>query len=123
MSVSLVMPENGILSIAPADINCGGHFWDAFGHNETEISAKYVVLLCQKKGGWTTFSDEEIEAFYHEKSGHRGYSFNRLVEPCWAYGLGERKLEGGGWILRDADGLYRVTVDFVLRCYTSTKKS
>ena len=68
------------------------------------------------------FSDEEIEVFYHEKSGHRGYSFNRLVEPCWAYGLGERKLEGGGWILRDADGLYRVTVEFVLRCYASTKK-
>lgn len=123
MNVSLIMPENGVLSIAPADINCNGHFWDAFGNSETEISAKYVVRLCQQKGGWTPFSDEEIEEFYFEKSGHHGYSFNRLVEPGWAYGLGERKLVGGGWVLRGADGLYRVTVEFVLRCYMSTKKN
>ena len=121
MRAPLLMPKNGVLTITPADINRGEHFWNAFDHNETEISANYVVGLCQEKGGWLSFSEAEIESFY-QKSGHHGYSFNRLVEPGAAYHRGERTMEGGDWIVRSEDGLFHVTVDFALRCYRASPK-
>jgi len=38
------------LCISPKDINTKKHFFGAFGNIETEVSANYIVRLCQEKG-------------------------------------------------------------------------
>ena len=97
----------------------GGHFWNAFDNTETEISARYVVRLCQRKGGWYPFSYDEIEALYNE-AGYRNFAFNRLIEPGMAFYIQKGRVpEGGGWII-EQEGQYFVTDDFILRCYKSS---
>lgn len=117
-----IVTHESNFQIQPDDIDTppGGHFWGAFDNTETEVSARYVVRLCKRKGGWHPFSHDEIERFYNE-SGHRGFSFNRLIRPGTAfYILKGRVLEGGGWII-EIDGLYYVTDDFIFRCFQSTQ--
>lgn len=109
--------------IKPSDINAEEHLWNAFDNNETEVSAGYIVRLCQRKGGWLPFSDEEIESLYRE-AGHSHFSFNRLVEPGMAFFILRGSVPvGGGWIVKGDDGLYRVTDDFILRCFKSSPES
>jgi hypothetical protein len=84
------------------------HLWDAFGNTETEVSAYYVVKLCQRLGGWLPFTEKQIEMLYRE-SKHIGFTFNSLVRH-----------DGSGWIVLDAEGNYRVTDDFVTRCFKSS---
>ena len=106
--------------IQPADINASGHLWNAFDHKETEISAGYIVRMCQERGGWRPFTQDDIERFY-KKSGHRGYRFNRLVEPGMAFGIVQgHHLKGGGWIVRDDAGIYYLTHEFISRCFRSS---
>lgn len=93
-----------VTSPVPADIDASKHMFDAFGNNETEVSAGYIVRLCQRKGNWTSFTEEEIEAFYQE-AGHRDFWFNNLIS--------------GGWIVKE-DGCYLVTPEFIGRCYRSS---
>ncbi|OHA17843.1 MAG: hypothetical protein A3H57_02275 [Candidatus Taylorbacteria bacterium RIFCSPLOWO2_02_FULL_43_11] len=147
---------NNQFNIQPSDINIGPdfeHFFDAFGNMETEVSAYYVVRLCQKKGGWFPFSQAEIEEVY-QASGHQdGFIFNRLVDPqavlakpaeelekmathatrcrgmnpivasisyAMSHGRPETIKLGGGWIVRDTEGRYHVTDEFVVRCFQSS---
>ena len=82
MSKHIIVDNN--FHIRPSDIHVGKgfqRFWDAFGDSETEISASYVVKLCQKKGGWLPFTQEEIEEVYRECGHHEGFTFNQLVDP------------------------------------------
>jgi hypothetical protein len=123
------IPERGPLAepnhhITPTMIDIGDHLWGAFGHGGTEISANYIVRMMQRFGDWRPFSIEDIERVYHEhRPAHECFQFNRLVEPGWAfYILRGRVEEGGGWVVRGEDGLYRVTVDFIERCYKSGQK-
>ena len=81
------------------------HLFDAFGNNETEVSAGYIVRFCQRQDGWTPFTEEEIEAFYNE-AGHQGFWFNCLTVE-------------NEWIVRGDDRRYRVTHDFIARCFRS----
>jgi len=37
------------LTTKPQDINTDKHFYGAFGSSETEVSAKHIVRLAQKK--------------------------------------------------------------------------
>ncbi|MFA5185962.1 MAG: hypothetical protein WC551_05720 [Patescibacteria group bacterium] len=106
--------------VQPKDINTEQHFWDAFGNSETEVSARYIVRLCQRKCAWLPFHRAEIEALYQE-GGYRGFEFNWLVEPGLSFSIvhGNTRV-GGGWIVLGEDGLYRVTDDFILRCYKSS---
>jgi hypothetical protein len=99
----------------------GGHFWNAFDHSETEVSARYIVRFCKERGGWYSFTREEIEAFYN-KSGYQGFEFNRLVHPGPAYSITRGRYQaGGGWVV-EKDGQYFVTDDFIRRCYRSAPK-
>ena len=41
---------NGVLTITPEDISLGKHFFDAFGHYESEISASWLVEFAQQRG-------------------------------------------------------------------------
>ncbi len=125
------MPEitdRDSFEIQPKDINAKGHFWDAFDNVETEVSARYIVRLCQEKGGWSPFTREEIEKFY-QRSGYVNFCFNRLVDPEMVplslvrafAGCREPLVPmGGGWVILGEDGKYRVTEDFIRRCHKSS---
>ena len=90
--------------VRPEHINTKAHFWDAFGHAETEISANWIVRLAQKLGGWKPFSAEQIEALYNESRLHR-FTFNRLLDD--------------GVVVCGDDQLYRVTHKFICQCFGS----
>lgn len=116
-----VVTHESNFPIQPKDIKTiGVHFFDAFDNNETEISAKWLVRLAQKNGGWYPLTLNEIEAFYN-KGGYKGFWFNRLIEAeltrrnPWS----EAYYTGGGWIMKE-DGLYFFTNDFIKRCHKSS---
>lgn len=101
--------------IQPKNVDLSGHFFDAFDNNETEISARYIVRLAQRKGSWEPFTLDEIEAFYQE-AGHKRFDFNRLIHPR---GNGS---EGGGWVI-EQDNKYVVTTDFINRVHQAGEKN
>lgn len=116
--------------IQPDDIdvkNCR-HFFDAFGHCETEISARWIVRFCQNRcKGWEPFTYADIEKFYNDDKGFHNFSFNRLVDPGQSFRRGVYIPSGGGWIVRSsADklshptvGIFHFTTTFVNNCHIS----
>jgi hypothetical protein len=70
----------------PNDFSTTGHYWDTFDHQETEISARWIVRFLQERNkGWDDFTVGEIRTFYKTKreSGGKpddGFTFNYLVE-------------------------------------------
>jgi hypothetical protein len=115
---------SGEFAIMPRDMPSEfDHLWSAFKNSETEVSAAYILRYCQQQGDWTPFTIEQINAFYQRKPKHSEFTFNRLVEPDWNYGMpGERNLTGGGWIVL-VDGLHYVTDDFIYCVHRSLSKS
>lgn len=90
----------------PSDINAKDHFWNAFDHTETEVSARWIVRFCQERGrGWARFTREEIEAFY-ARWVQDGFTFNRLLAQ--------------GFVDENPPGEYMVTDNFVRRCYRAS---
>lgn len=120
-----IVTEKDTFPIQPKDIPSKGwdHLWNAFDNNETEISAAYILLMCQERGNWAPFTFEEINTFYNEKRKTPcHFTFNRLIEPGLHYGMpGERHLAGGGWIV-ERDGKYFLTDDFIQRVSQSVQK-
>ena len=115
------MTQDALTPILPAHINTKDHFWDAFGHNETEVSANWIVRLCQELGGWKPFSLEQLTTFYHRwRPANERFDFNRLIEPGVARSRDGAYSTGGGWVTLDDAGNYTVTVDFIARCYKSS---
>lgn len=101
--------ENGVMTVTPNDIPTppGGHFWDAFGNMETEISARWLVRFAQERGtGWSPFTTEEIEAFY-VSGGFQDFRFNKLIS--------------GGWIIASGN-TFQFTEDFIARCHRAGTK-
>jgi hypothetical protein len=103
--------------IMPTDIDLSDHMWDAFGNQETEISARYLMRLAQKRGDWLPFTREEIEALYNE-AGFQRFGFNHLI--------GEFRVHraGNSWwerldVIVERDGKFYFTDEFVTRCYRS----
>lgn len=104
MSLKHFPISGGQLQITPFDISTSNHFWNAFDHSETEVSANWIVQLCQARGSWDPFSREAIEEIYSRK--HRdGFTFNKLLS--------------NGWII-ERDGLYHITAGFIVRCFESS---
>lgn len=102
----MVIVDAEKLCISPSDINADKHFFGAFGNMETEASAKYIVILCQKKGGWRPFTLKEVEDLY-QNLGYKGYWFNELLS--------------GRYIIEKNDVFY-ITSEFIARCYNSSPK-
>jgi hypothetical protein len=90
--------------IKPLDINAKKHFWNAFGQNEKEISAGWIVRLMQQDNKWNPFTKKDIERFYNQ-SGFRNFWFNGLDD---------------GQHIIEKDGIYEVTPLFVAKCYQSS---
>ena len=78
--------------LKPTDFQTSEHYWDTFGHAETEISARWIIKFLQHRmsqgevaqNGWAPFTYRELNDFYNsgrESSGkQRGYFwFNRLI--------------------------------------------
>ncbi len=90
--------------IAPGHIGIDEHFFEAFGNTQTEVSARWIVRLCQDRGGWLPFTKEEIDAF-----GKHKFCFNRLNSG--------RVDCADDFVVLCADGLYRVTHEFIATCF------
>lgn len=128
--MSNIITDGRNFPVQPRDINASKHLWDAFGNNETEISAGWIVrFLHERNHGWEPFTYEEINAFYSRKFTD-GFSFNRLVEPemvppslARAFAGHHDPLipAGGGWIVLIGDK-YHITEDFVEQCFKSSPK-
>jgi len=107
--------------IKPDHISTDHHFFDAFEHSETEVSARWIVEFCKKQGSWNAFTLEDLERFYHlTRPQNESFHFNRLIHPEMAYGRQERYKTGGGWIIEGDDGKLYITHDFVIRCFRSS---
>jgi hypothetical protein len=92
----------------PSAIDTSCHFWDAFGNMEMEISARWIVRLCQNHGSWRAFTWEELSNLYATRGPNDGFWFNGLDEK---------------FVVKGEDGRYRVSVAFVRACYYSTLKT
>lgn len=88
--------------IKPQDIDTSDRFWDTFGKVETEISARYLVKLAQKKGGWDPFTKEEINAFSGED-----FWFNGLVSSA----------DPEHSLIQEREGRYHFTHNFIVQCF------
>ena len=93
--------------IKPNDINTDQHFYGAFGKDEMGRSAKWIVMLCQKKRGWKPFTLKELDDFRHKKGvpGFESFSF---------HGLDTDQL-----IIKEGDEYY-VTHEFITRCFLNS---
>jgi hypothetical protein len=87
--------------IQPSDIDTSQHFFDAFDHRETEISARWIVEFCQMRGSWQPFTVDELKAFYTPND---GFTFNRLLPLGY---------------VTVTDGVCTLTIEFVAACYKS----
>ena len=95
--------------IRPGHIDTTSHFWDALGNFEKEISAHWIVRLCQERGSWAPFTREEMKEFYSLKFGKKGlpFTFNGLDD---------------GRHIVERDGALHVTHRFVAACFESSPK-
>ncbi|MCX6791557.1 MAG: hypothetical protein NT149_00780 [Candidatus Gottesmanbacteria bacterium] len=106
--------------IKPGDINANKRLFDAYGNTETEISAGYIIRLCQEKDSWKPFTAEEIEEIYHRVSSHEGFSFNQLVDQGMSFSIVTGRYPvGGGWIVL-REGKYHLTTTFVEAAFKSS---
>lgn len=101
-----IVPDN--YRIQPKHIDTSDHFWNAFDNMETEVSAHYIVKLCQRRKGWLPFTQKEIEEEYRRAGHTDGFTFNLLVS--------------GDWIIQCGDQ-YLITEEFVNACYKSSPKN
>jgi hypothetical protein len=88
--------------ITPRQIDTKRHFWDGFGNREREISAHYIVLLCQQLGKWGPFTMEQLDKVYTPGDGF------------WFNGLDTQ-----GYIVYK-NGKYYITEEFVNACYSAS---
>jgi len=136
-----VKPTDEGYPIKPSMIDTSDHFWDAFGHSETEVSARWIVRFVQQRGGddWRPFTYAEIDGFYRKKGRHDGFAFNRLLRENLASRpfvvfhpkgavMGDTSTiaplageEPGGLIMK-GECHYSFTHEFVARCFKSSPK-
>ncbi|HRY62520.1 MAG TPA: hypothetical protein P5056_02000 [Candidatus Paceibacterota bacterium] len=93
--------------IRPKHINTKRHFFSAFGRAEPESSAALIVRLCQTRGGWLPFTQEEIDGFIG-----KDFYFHDLC------GFDHRN--PGNMVILGDDDKYRVTHEFIVRCFQSS---
>ena len=123
------MPQRGELvtdntdcTIKPSDIDTSTHLSDAYGNYETEISAWWIIRMCQEKHSWAPFSRSEIEEFYQKGGMKDGFTFNQLVRPGKSFFIREGNVPfGGGWIV-EKDRMCYLTTAFIEAAYKSSPK-
>ncbi len=93
--------------IRPEHIDTDNHFFEAFGHYETEVSARVIVEFCKEKnGGWRFFTLAAIKDFCRKLPiPQEGFAFNKLISE--------------GFIVERSGG-YIFTHEFICRCFMSS---
>ena len=98
------------MGIKPSDIDTSSHFFSAGfvakHQQETEVSARYIVKLCQQKDAWEPFTLQDIDDQANEQ-----FWFNGLR----MYNRGDKNGEYD-YITRDEDGQFHITEKFVRCC-------
>lgn len=73
----------------PSNIKIDDHFWDTFGHSETEVSARWLIMFLQARNHyanneltWEPFPESHLVSFYQllRKQPEEIFLFNRLDE-------------------------------------------
>lgn len=95
-------------NISPSDIDVRRLMWSMFDKLDTEMSAKLVIILEQRKGGWEPFTINELDDLSVE-SGKGEF---------WLNGLDEE-----GYVVLQKDGRYLVTKDFIEGCHKASPKN
>lgn len=95
-------------NISPSDIDVRGLMWSMFDKLDIEMSAKLVIILEQRKGGWEPFTINELDDLSAE-SGKGEF---------WLNGLDEE-----GYVVLQKDGRYLVTRGFVEGCYKASPQN
>lgn len=104
--------RNGVMSIVPEDILLRDHLWDAFGKQETEVSAAWLVDFAKKRGkGWSNFTLKDIQTFYRYHLGKdQNFEFNGLID-------------NGFILLNPRTNEFSYTELFIAKVYDSEQRS
>lgn len=116
--------------ITPSDIDTSRHFYGAYGHSETEESARLIIQMLQRRGSrdllgrrrkdWDPFTRREIDRFYRRAGNKGDFPFHELIKPNWkGEGYEVPGLYGGGWIV-EKDGKFHITTGFVEKAQRSS---
>lgn len=108
-----VVEDEPDFPIQPADIDLSKSlhwaFPDLIDGPEAHGIAKDVIRFCQDARGWS-----RIAALR---------SLDPLADPAYVWKKGEKVPITAGFLVRGEDGLYRVTDDFIFRCYGRAGRS
>jgi hypothetical protein len=105
-----------------------GQFWSAFDNVETEASALWIVRFAKMQGAWLPFTEAEIEHMDREctkiakgviKAVTDLDPVSEEVEAGW-YSV--NRLPDQGYIVKGGDGKYRVTHEFICRCFEAAPR-
>ncbi len=108
--LKIVTSNDSVYPIKPVDIDVEKHFFNAFGNYEREISARWIVRMCQEKEGWVPFTGDDINTFYHA-SGRRPLSEDFLFNG----------LDNGEYLVLEGDE-YCITHEFITACFKSSPR-
>ncbi len=110
--------------VQPSNIATSGrHFFDAFDHYESEISAHWIIrFLKDRKDGWLQFSYKALNDFYKSKFSEDvdDFSFNNLITRGWII-IKREKERGDDFDEAKDNDILSVTDDFIERCYKASK--
>jgi len=88
--------------IKPSDINTREHFWNSFGNFETEVSARLIVKMCQKKDDtWEPFTQADL----NKACSNSKFRLNNLENT---------------YVKQRDDGKFEVTKKFIGKCYAAS---
>ena len=86
------------MNVQPSYFRTDTHYWNTFGNNETEVSARWLVRFCQDRGDWGPFPLVHLQAFYEAaRRKPEQFHFNRLT----ADGYYHHSAGGGHWVTQD----------------------
>jgi hypothetical protein len=72
--------------IKPSNIKIDDHFWSTFGHSETEVSARWIIMFLRAREditsqNWEPFDLVDLEQFYQTlRKKPETFHFNRLTD-------------------------------------------
>lgn len=89
--------------ILPRDI-ADRHYFGAFGHCESEVSARWLVEWLKRHSpqAWVRVPVEALDREHQEQCDGQGFRINRLEETGY---------------VKLIDGYWHVTPQFIFRCY------
>lgn len=113
-----VVEDDPSFPVKPDQIDPSQSFRYAFDEGDDTPAhriAKAIVQFCRNKGGWTSFTLEDL-ILKLGGAGDLSEDLGGLREPGYVWKQGEPVPITKGWIVAGEDGRYRVVSDFIFRC-------